>query len=91
VQAVLGTNILVANLRGGLTPSNDLKLVLADARAERFTLVVPGLVIEETVHRRRDAARAADRSLRKAHSDLVDIGAELVVPSLDLEAALSSP
>jgi hypothetical protein len=82
MHAVLDTNILIANLRG-LRPSNDLKLVLADSRAGGFKVVVPDLVIEEIVNRRREDAQDAERNLRKAQSDLAAVGATLEVPTFD--------
>jgi predicted nucleic acid-binding protein len=87
LQVVLDTNILLANLRGA-RPSNDLKLVLADARAGRFSLIVPELVLEETVNKRREAALDAERKLRQAHSDLAAVGATLELPNVDLTAVV---
>lgn len=88
MRAVLDTNILIANLRG-LRPSNDLKLVLADCRSGRFTVVVPELVIEEIVNRRREDAQEAERNLRKAQSDLAAVGATLEVPTVDVLGAVA--
>lgn len=85
MRAILDTNILLANLRG-TRPSNNLKLLLAEARSERYTLVVPQLVIEETVNKRREAAQKAERSMRKAQSDLAAIGANLDLPDVDVNA-----
>ena len=87
MQVILDTSVLLANLRG-TRASNDLKLVLADARAKRFTLVVPGLVLEETINKRRDAAEEGERHLRKAQSELSTLGAKLDLPAVDVSSAV---
>jgi hypothetical protein len=88
VEVVLDTNVLLANLRGA-RPSNDLTLVLADARARRFTLVVPHLVLEETVNKRREMAQDAERKLRKAQSDLASVGVSMDLPPIDLDRVVT--
>ena len=87
LQVILDTNILLANLRG-VRPSNDLKLVLADARDGRFALIVPELVVDETVNKRRETAQGAERKLQQAQSDLAAVGATLELPNLDLTASV---
>lgn len=85
---VLDTNVLLGNLRGA-RPSNDLKLVLADSRAGRFTVVVPELVLQEMVNKRRETAEEAVRKLRKAQSDLASVGTGIDLPAVDLDGVVA--
>jgi hypothetical protein len=85
VRVVIDTNVLLANLRGA-RPSNDLKLVLSDARDGRFALSVPSVVVDETVNKRREAATDVQRRLRQAHSDLAAMEAAFEIPAIDADA-----
>lgn len=82
--ASLDTNVLLSNIRA-LRPSNDLKLVLAEAKRGTFELIVSSLVVEETINKRQEAARESLRRLRRAHADLASAGAKIDAFNVDLE------
>jgi len=88
MRVVIDTNILLANLHGH-RPNNALKLVLADARRERFRLVVPELVVRELVNKKREGLVDADHRLRQSHATLAEVGYTAALTRPDLPALTS--
>ena len=88
IRVVIDTNILLANLHGH-RPNNALKLVLADARRERFRLVVPELVVRELINKKREGLVDADHRLRQSHATLAEVGYPAALTRPDLPALTS--